>query len=197
MEREGPEPKHRKALRSWAFVHYGMANDISWNNYHVPLIPTKLPGHSLACPGTYTQGQMKKGWPFWGQCKEKGTFCRQNVPLKSLSGMQHLKVFATVLILKIKQLSFRSKAYLPFLCLPCLLTETELRMVERNCIAVAFKQRRHWLCRQGVMILPSREGLQTEQQDTDTERSKAGVLLTSASSFLWALIGYGVMGMLS
>jgi hypothetical protein len=67
------------------------------------------------------------------QFKEKRTFCRQNLPLKRLCRTQHLKVFATALILKVKWFSFKSKAYLPFLCPQCSLTKTKLRMLRRNC----------------------------------------------------------------
>lgn len=117
----------------------------------------------------HTQGHIKRGSPLRVWCEKKRAFCRQKVPLKSLGRTPHLKVFATVWILKIKELSFRSRAHLPFFSLQGLLTKTKLRMVERNCVAVAFIQRRGWLRRGGVMALPFGEGLWTEQLNTDTE----------------------------
>lgn len=80
----------------------------------------------------HTQGHIKRGSPLRVWCEKKRAFCRQKVPLKSLGRTPHLKVFATVWILKIKELSFRSRAHLPFFSLQGLLTKTKLRMVERN-----------------------------------------------------------------
>lgn len=70
-----------------------------WQCDCVGIIPTKWWGRGLACWRAHARSH-EEGFSSLGLFKKKGTFCTQNPPLKQLSRMQPLKIFATVIYWK-------------------------------------------------------------------------------------------------
>ena len=129
VEREkGQHPKHtRKAsfrhLRSCSLWRGRKRLMETWQcACHSP----QITGAQFGTPRGIHEVRLRGDHLSGSSVRRKQPSADKNVPLKRLSRTQHLKVFATLLILKVKSLSFRSKAHLLFLCLQCLLTKAKL-----------------------------------------------------------------------
>lgn len=98
---------------------------INSNNSCVHIIDSKRPGDGLVWREAHTMSKSEAGQLSRSTLKRKGPLQTKAASEKAQwDGLGPLKVLCT---LKIKWLSLQSKAQLPFLCLPLLLTKAKFR----------------------------------------------------------------------